>query len=218
MADSNSHKTATSNGITRNKQENVFLFVPNLIGYVRVVLAVFSLFVMPTRPIACVALYCISCLLDAVDGNAARYFNQCSRFGAVLDMVTDRCTTICMLCHLASAFPSFAVHYMHMYSSLVAGAASHKMISKSRSAIYNVLFLFCAGNELFFVAAYLLSFTMPTSTVSLPTWLPVTSLQWLAYAALPICAGKQIISVIQMVGASRALAEKDLEERAEKQL
>ncbi|RKP22699.1 CDP-alcohol phosphatidyltransferase-domain-containing protein [Syncephalis pseudoplumigaleata] len=223
--------------MARPTKENVFLFVPNLIGYVRVILAVLSLLVMPTRPLTCVALYCVSCLLDAVDGNAARYFNQCSRFGAVLDMVTDRCTTICMLCHLASVFPSAAVvfqllisldlssHYMHMYSSLVAGAASHKMISKSRSAILrayysnsHVLFLFCAGNELFFVAVYLLSFTLAASTVALPAWLPVAGLQWLALATLPICAGKQIISVIQMVGASRALAEKDLAERAEKQL
>ncbi|KAI9599304.1 CDP-alcohol phosphatidyltransferase-domain-containing protein [Syncephalis fuscata] len=235
--ESNASSATLYNGTTTTTEENVFLFVPNLIGYARVILAVLSLLVMPTQPLNCVVLYCISCLLDAVDGNAARYFNQCSRFGAVLDMVTDRCTTICMLCYLAMAFPSFAVvfqllisldlssHYMHMYSSLVAGAASHKMISKSRSAILrayysntNVLFLFCAGNELFFVALYLLSFATATSTVALPSWLPIISLQWLAYITLPICAGKQLISVIQMVGASRALAEKDLAERAEKQL
>ena len=35
--------------------------------------------------------YCISQLLDAVDGHAARYLGQASKFGAVLDMVTDRC-------------------------------------------------------------------------------------------------------------------------------
>ena len=34
--------------------------------------------------------YCISQLLDAVDGHAARYLGQASKFGAVLDMVTDR--------------------------------------------------------------------------------------------------------------------------------
>ena len=64
---------------------------------------------MPEHPKVCVPLYCISCLLDAVDGNAARYFDQCgwkekgeaerviltwimlgSKFGSVLDMVTDR--------------------------------------------------------------------------------------------------------------------------------
>ena len=50
-----------------------------------------------------------------------------SKFGAVLDMVTDRCTTACLLCYLSSAYPSYtfcfqgiisidlASHYMHMY-------------------------------------------------------------------------------------------------------
>lgn len=34
--------------------------------------------------------YCVSCLLDAFDGHAARALGQTSKFGAVLDMVTDR--------------------------------------------------------------------------------------------------------------------------------
>ena len=89
--------------------ENVFLFVPNLIGmdpllwywcvtltrlmlgYARVILAGLSLHYMNHHPKACTILYGISCLLDAVDGHAARALNQTSKFGAVLDMVTDRC-------------------------------------------------------------------------------------------------------------------------------
>lgn len=47
------------------------------IGYTRIILASLSLYYMPWHPKVCVSLYCISCLLDAVDGNAARYFNQC---------------------------------------------------------------------------------------------------------------------------------------------
>jgi CDP-diacylglycerol--inositol 3-phosphatidyltransferase len=39
----------------------------------------------------CTLLYGVSCLLDAVDGQAARALGQTSKFGAVLDMVTDRC-------------------------------------------------------------------------------------------------------------------------------
>ena len=70
--------------------ENVFLFVPNLIGYARVVLAAASLFFMPWHPKFCTCLYTVSCLLDAVDGQAARALGQTSKFGAVLDMVTDR--------------------------------------------------------------------------------------------------------------------------------
>ena len=39
---------------------------------------------MPDKPWICMALYIISCLLDAVDGQAARYFDQCMRFPLIL--------------------------------------------------------------------------------------------------------------------------------------
>jgi CDP-diacylglycerol--inositol 3-phosphatidyltransferase len=64
-----------------------------LIGYSRVVFAAFALYYMPYHPKACTLLYGVSCLLDAVDGMAARALNQTSKFGAVLDMVTDRCVS-----------------------------------------------------------------------------------------------------------------------------
>lgn len=104
---------------------------------------------MPLHPRTCCGLYSISCLLDALDGYAARRFNQSTKFGAVLDMVTDRCTTACLLVFLASAFPrwsilfqglialDFASHYMHMYATLAMGDAgqSHKNIDEGRSWI-----------------------------------------------------------------------------------
>lgn len=46
---------------------------------------------MNYHPKYCTLAYGISCLLDAVDGQAARALGQTSKFGAVLDMVTDRC-------------------------------------------------------------------------------------------------------------------------------
>lgn len=128
---------------------NVFLFIPNIIGYTRVILAASSLYFMRWHPKYCTWLYIVSCLLDAFDGMAARRFSQsnslyslhcslqmdmanvcfisASKFGAVLDMVTDRCTTACLLCYLCSAYPTYTVcfqaiisvdlasHYMHMY-------------------------------------------------------------------------------------------------------
>lgn len=85
-------------------QENIFLFVPNIIGtfvccscndicylrnsfwlftlyfYVpgfgRVILAIISFYFMPTHCILACACYVTSALLDAIDGHAARYFNQ----------------------------------------------------------------------------------------------------------------------------------------------
>ena len=102
-------KEAVDLATAQSYSENVFLFVPNLIGknstmgtvtlyssfvaaagYSRVILAGFSLYYMSYHPIYCTLLYGFSCLLDAVDGQAARALGQTSKFGAVLDMVTDR--------------------------------------------------------------------------------------------------------------------------------
>lgn len=173
---------------TDESDENVFLFVPNLIGYTRVVLAALSLYYMQVHPKACTFLYGISCLLDAVDGVAARRLGQSTKFGAVLDMVTDRCTTACLLCYLTKTYPraallfqalitlDFSSHYIHMYSTLITGGASHKMVTQEMSRIlwyyYNdsrTLFFFCAGNELFFVCLYLMEF-YPTPLGLNPLW------------------------------------------------
>ena len=45
---------------------------------------------MKDHPKVCAVLYCISAILDVADGMAARAFNQTSKLGGVLDMVTDR--------------------------------------------------------------------------------------------------------------------------------
>ena len=154
--------------------ENIFLFYPNIIGmspklqlicakdknahpaagYARIILAIASLYYMPLHPRTCSLLYSISCLLDALDGLAARYFQQSTRFGAVLDMVTDRCTTACLLVFLSSAWPRWALlfqglisldlasHYMHMYATLtMAGSGqSHKKVDQSRSRILHLYY------------------------------------------------------------------------------
>ncbi|KAI0100702.1 CDP-alcohol phosphatidyltransferase-domain-containing protein [Hypoxylon sp. NC0597] len=260
--------------VDSSPQENIFIFWPNIIGYSRIVLAIASLYYMPLHPRTCSLLYSISCLLDALDGYAARYFQQSTKFGAVLDMVTDRCTTSCLLVFLSSAFPrwaivfqglisiDFASHYMHMYATLaMAGSdTSHKSVDKSRSWLLNlyytnktVLFLCCALNELFFIALYLLSFSSPLlspqlleplgehKAAAIQTGAQVNSsvlrqlftnpysagalemarankmdstFPWiLAGISAPVMALKQFLNVLQMVKASRWLAEGDVDAR-----
>ncbi|KAJ7709966.1 CDP-alcohol phosphatidyltransferase-domain-containing protein [Mycena rosella] len=214
------------------QSENVFLFVPNLIGYLRIILAGVSLHFMSYHPIRSTVAYCVSCLLDAVDGQAARALGQTSKFGAVLDMVTDRCTTSCLLCYLSSAFPAYALyfqflialdfssHYMHMYSSLVTGSVSHKLVTGDVSKIlwwyYNdplTLFVVCAGNELFFVSLYLIKWTVK------PIGIPIDLLSTLTYPGLfallsfPIFALKNVINVVQLWKASKILVGVDIAER-----
>ena len=151
--------------------ENIFLFIPNLIGYSRIILAGCSLYFMSYHPHYCTLLYTLSCLLDALDGWAARRFNQSTKFGAVLDMVTDRCTTACLLCFLSSAYTKWAFlfqglisldlasHYMHMYASLERGAGSHKKVEKKMSRVLNLYY----SNNVCFFCFRCFSFLAPPS-------------------------------------------------------
>ena len=109
---------------------------------------------MPLHPRTCSLLYSVSCLLDALDGVAARHFHQATQFGSVLDMVTDRCTTACLLVFLSSAWPRWALlfqilisldlasHYMHMYATLTMGGSgqSHKMVDPERSRFLHLYY------------------------------------------------------------------------------
>ncbi|OAQ96656.1 hypothetical protein LLEC1_05480 [Akanthomyces lecanii] len=213
-----------------DERENIFLFWPNLIGYSRIVLAIASLYYMPLHPRTCAFLYSISCLLDALDGYAARVFEQSTRFGAVLDMVTDRCTTSCLLVFLSKSW------LLNLYYT-----------NKT------VLFIFCGLNELFFIALYLLSFSSPllsphliksveeSSGTHIQAGAPMnasllkqffpdpysaaalelarankmdSTVPWiLAGISFPIMFLKNVINVVQLVKASRWLAEVDIEAR-----
>jgi len=72
------------------RHRNVFLYVPNLIGYARVALTIASLLTAFSRVEFSLAAYFLSFVCDELDGRFARMFDQCSEYGATLDMVTDR--------------------------------------------------------------------------------------------------------------------------------
>jgi len=222
-------KQAVDLATAQTYKENVFFFLPNLIGYTRVILAAVSMHYMSYHPKYCTVLYCISCLLDAVDGPVARARGETSKFGAVLDMVTDRCTTSCLLCYLTSAYPNWALffqflialdfssHYMHMYSSLVTGSLSHKAVKSDVSLIMSIyynprtLFLVCAGNESFFVALYLMKWV---HTPTIPSLGNLTWPQLVACCCFPICFLKNLVNFVQLWKASKILVGVDLAERA----
>ena len=73
-----------------NSGVSPFVAVPGCQGYTRVILAALAMHYMSYHPKYSTLAYCVSQLLDAVDGHVARALGQASKFGAVLDMVTDR--------------------------------------------------------------------------------------------------------------------------------
>ena len=57
-------------------QENIYFFIPNLIGFTRVILGFGAFWTAPDDPTTTFWLYFWSCFMDALDGHAARYFGQ----------------------------------------------------------------------------------------------------------------------------------------------
>lgn len=197
--------------------KTVVWYIPNQIGYMRVLTAIISLFTMRNHPVFTMSVYGVSCLLDALDGTMARKYNQVSHLGAVLDMVTDRCTTSSLICFLAVMYPKWCVafqllisldlssHYMHMNASLTDGQSSHKQVGKESSKLLHwyytrrdVLFTICAFNELFYMGLYLYGFDR-FRTLGLIVVL----------LCLPGYVFKQVANVIQLNRAAFILATLD---------
>ncbi|XP_075236397.1 CDP-diacylglycerol--inositol 3-phosphatidyltransferase-like [Lycorma delicatula] len=157
--------------------KNVLFFVPNIIGYVRLLLMFVSFYYMPFNYIVSSLCYVISGLLDAVDGFAARYFNQISKLGTMLDQLTDRCGTAGLCMTLSYFYPNYiflfqlsividiSCHWIFFYSSTLQKKTSHKYVDPSWNPLLKLyyssrftLFIMCAGNEAFYASLYLLHF------------------------------------------------------------
>jgi CDP-diacylglycerol--inositol 3-phosphatidyltransferase len=216
----------------------VLLFVPNLIGYARVACTLAFLYLARDRASWHVALssYIVSFALDLFDGMAARRFHQTSRFGAVLDMVTDRCSTAVMLAVLAHlyagahprAFDAFiALMVLDVASHWVQMKAAGDMHHKSSSRNFIVRFYYekywffgycCVGAEFFYIFMYGYFFVDQGSVLNDYTGgMHVHGPDGLVYkiavyGMLPGCLIKQFVNVCQLSAASASIAAADAAE------
>ena len=214
-------------------RENIYFLIPNLIGYVRILFVLVSFYFCFEKHYLVVSFYSISQLLDGLDGFAARYFRQATRYGVVLDMVTDRASTAALLIASTKVYPQYAQlfmalitldivsHFAHVYSSLMRGKQSHKLISKDQNWLLRlyytnktVLFTLCLGHEAYLLLLYLLHFK-PQS--SLPFQFRAIIVPSLTYSLGMLFALKQLINVVQLIKAAQDTVKFDIEERQEKQ-
>jgi CDP-diacylglycerol--inositol 3-phosphatidyltransferase len=156
-----------------SEMSEVYFFVPNLIGYTRIVLAIISFAYSFTSYKVFFVCYGLSAWLDIADGHAARHFDQVSRYGAVLDMVTDRASTTCLcmvltllyedlkFVFLAAVGLDVMSHFAHLYSSLLRGVGSHKAIDDDQSWLLKIYYTnrlvlgaLCFLNETFYITLY----------------------------------------------------------------
>ena len=146
--------------------------------------------------------------MDAFDGHAARALNQSTKFGAMLDMLTDRCATMCLLATLCTFYPKWlfffqlsmtidiSCHWIHLHTSLLEGKTSHKFMGEGSNPIIRlyytsrpVLFGMCAGNEIFYASLYLLHFTYG----------PLYIFYITAILCFPVAMAKSAIALFQVL-------------------
>jgi len=206
--------------------EKVYLFVPNLIGYLRIILVLISFYYMPTNYVACGISYMLSVGLDMVDGYAARLLNQSSRFGAMLDQLTDRCGTLGLLVALSLFYPKYiflfqismtidiACHWLYLHSALLLGRSSHKAIDISSNSVMRIYYesrtvlgFLCLTNELFYCSLYVYYFTPGPSIAGL------SLIRLLVAFCAPFAMVKTAISLIHGYVACLNIISLDTNER-----
>jgi phosphatidylglycerophosphate synthase len=74
----------------------VALYVPNVICYVRIILAFVGLWYSLSRPVVAVVLWAASAITDLFDGPLARSLGQTSKLGVFLDIAADNILRSCV--------------------------------------------------------------------------------------------------------------------------
>jgi CDP-diacylglycerol--inositol 3-phosphatidyltransferase len=87
----------------------VALYVPNLLGYARIMLALAGLHASIQHPWTAFSLWILSASLDLIDGILARALKQTSKFGVLLDIGADNFLRSCVWVAAAVSNPAYLI-------------------------------------------------------------------------------------------------------------
>uniref|UniRef100_A0A7S0BXN6 CDP-diacylglycerol--inositol 3-phosphatidyltransferase n=1 Tax=Proboscia inermis TaxID=420281 RepID=A0A7S0BXN6_9STRA len=180
-------------------------------------------------------LYIASFVGDLFDGAAARFFNQCSEFGGLLDMVTDRCSTLGLLHVLSFEYgddPNYRIlfllliildvssHWCQMFSTC-SMQQHHKSNTGNGGRFFLVRWYYknyyffgycCVGTEFTYIVLYMMSRLALGGN-------KYASLSILLRNVLmcvgPACIVKQIVNIFQLLSACYAVAENDAKTKSQ---
>ena len=206
----------------------VLCYYANIMDYFRVVAAMFAFYISKKNPICFIICYFISFILDAFDGMVARAAHQTSKLGATLDMVTDRISTAGLLAVLSGFYPDYSTcfvylimldvgsHWLQTHSGFLVNVKNdnHKNLGEKFFLLKlyytnrNVLGIVCLGAEVFLLLLYFNHFY--------PKFMENQIYLCFFYVNFGIYVFKQLISVIQIFGASSRIAVWDAKEATEK--
>ncbi|CAF2138771.1 unnamed protein product [Brassica napus] len=210
---------------------------PFALWYMRVLLNCVAFAVCFSNKTLFSLLYFFSFCCDAVDGWCARRFNQVSTFGAVLDMVTDRVSTACLLVVLSQVYrPSLvflsllaldiASHWLQMYSTFLAGKSSHKDVKDSTSWLFrlyygNRIFMCycCVSCEVLYIILLLIAKNQTENLLNVVVVSTLTQISPLSLLLALTIFGwsmKQTVNIIQMKTAADVCVLYDIENQQKK--
>ena len=196
-------------------------YIPNIIGYLRILLLFIAYNAQEANYGLFAVSYFFSFCLDALDGIAARAFNQCSKFGAILDMLTDRVATL-MLTFIAVQTPGanykwalvsfgcvdIASHWLQYIASMFKNVHHKENRNKFRLLdIYYgsklIMAPLCVGAELYLLA-YIYLYTYNNASIGFMAFYLVVAL--LAYF-------KMFLNVLQLINGAWFIIEMEDNER-----
>ena len=206
----------------------VLCYYAKIMDYFRVIASMYAFYISKTDPILFVICYFISFILDAFDGMAARAAHQTSKLGATLDMVTDRISTAGLLAVLSGFYPDHSTifvylimldvgsHWLQTHSGFLVNVKNdnHKNLGEKFFLLRlyytnrNVLGIVCLGAEVFLLLLYFNHFY--------PELMKNQYYLNFYNANFTIYVFKQLISIIQIFGASSRIAVWDAKEATEK--
>ena len=206
----------------------ILCYYANIMDYFRVIASMYAFYISKKDPILFVICYFISFILDAFDGMVARAAHQTSKLGATLDMVTDRISTAGLLAVLSGFYQDYSTvfvylimldvgsHWLQTHSGFLVNVKNdnHKNLGEKFFLLKlyytnrNVLGIVCLGAEVFLLLLYFNHFY--------PYLMKNIFYLFFFYINFAIYAFKQLISIIQIFGASSRIAEWDAKEATEK--
>jgi len=141
------------------KRMPFWLYVPNLVGYLRYVLLALGML----NPSTEYGLWCfvVSLSLDFIDGPLARRYGMCTQFGDLLDHVCDHVTILAVVVMTSSSRVNvwvnavhfvvaigYMIYYGHYFKHSKGGNIFTKEIEKNN--YFNMLSCVWAGNSMIF--------------------------------------------------------------------
>ena len=90
----------------------IFLFIPNIFAYLRIILMIIAIYKMPSNPSVSFVLTLTSGLLDGIDGDLARYLQQTSKVGMLFDISIDRFTNLAQMFFLSCIFSKYCTAFL----------------------------------------------------------------------------------------------------------